>query len=51
MIRIELMTPEPPRRADFTWAIALLAAAAVFAIGLAAYRVADYLAYLETVTV
>lgn len=44
MIRIEVMTPEPPRRSDFTWAIAALATIAVAAIGLACYRLPIYFA-------
>lgn len=51
MIRIELMMPEPPRRADFTWALAGLAVTAVAATGLAAYRVLEYLAYLDSLAV
>lgn len=44
MIRIELMIAGAPRRADFTWVLAALSAAAVLAIGLAAYRLPIYFA-------
>lgn len=51
MIRIEVMTPEPPRRADFTWPLVGLAIIAVLSIGLAAYRLPIYFAALHAATV
>lgn len=51
MIRIELMIPERPGHRDFTGALAVAAAFAVGAIGLAAWRLTEFLAYLEAAAV